>query len=65
MSSSSSVAGTLHTVAGRRRHLLVGSLVLLIAVARKVITPAAATAIQTGIDDIRAAVQWQAGVTNP
>jgi hypothetical protein len=36
-----------------------------IAAYRKVITPAAATAIQIGIDDIRAAVQWQAGVTNP
>jgi|WetSurMetagenome_2_1015567.scaffolds.fasta_scaffold44798_3 hypothetical protein len=36
-----------------------------IATYRKVITPAAVSAIQTGIDDIRAAVQWQAGVTNP
>jgi hypothetical protein len=36
-----------------------------VATYRKVITPAAAAAIQAGIADIRAAVQWQAGVTNP
>ena len=70
MSSSSSVAGTRHPAAGRRRHLLPAALVLLVAVAVVRVSGAAAYAEQMArVSSLSRLdcrfVGRQVGVTNP